>query len=167
MKTAPKIWVELSLFLAVALLLQNARLLFPLLPAPANQFLIGGLLHLVMALSIFRTKSPWAAAVGVLLPISAFLSGYLLVAAMIPVIAAGNVVYILLVGRWQKSALIFLVPVLKALLLFTGAQGVIYFLSLPPPLAGMLSFMMSWPQIVTGTAGILAARSLSARLPAR
>ncbi|MFC2468664.1 MAG: hypothetical protein ACFNWY_00540 [Negativicutes bacterium] len=72
-----------------------------------------------------------------------------------------------LVGRWQKSALIFLVPVLKALLLFTGAQGVIYFLSLPPPLAGMLSFMMSWPQIVTGTAGILAARSLSARLPAR
>ena len=167
MKTAPKIWVELSLFLAVALLLQNARLLFPLLPAPANQFLIGSLLHLVMALSIFRTKSPWAAAVGVLLPISAFLSGYLLVAAMIPVIAAGNVVYILLVGRWQKSSLIFLVPVLKALLLFTGAQGVIYFLSLPPPLAGMLSFMMSWPQIVTGTAGILAARSLSARLPAR
>lgn len=167
MKTAPKIWVELSLFLAVALLLQNARLLFPLLPAPANQFLIGGLLHRVMALSIFRTKSPWAAAVGVLLPISAFLSGYLLVAAMIPVIAAGNVVYILLVGRWQKSSLIFLVPVLKALLLFTGAQGVIYFLSLPPPLAGMLSFMMSWPQIVTGTAGILAARSLSARLPAR
>ena len=167
MKTAPKIWVELSLFLAVALLLQNARLLFPLLPAPANQFLIGSLLHLVMALSIFLTKSPWAAAVGVLLPISAFLSGYLLVAAMIPVIAAGNVVYILLVGRWQKSALIFLVPVLKALLLFTGAQGVIYFLSLPPPLAGMLSFMMSWPQIVTGTAGILAARSLSARLPAR
>ena len=167
MKTAPKIWVELSLFLAVALLLQNARLLFPLLPAPANQFLIGGLLHLVMALSIFRTKSPWAAAVGVLLPISAFLSGYLLVAAMIPVIAAGNVVYILLVGRWQKSSLIFLVPVLKALLLFTGAQGVIYFLSLPPPLAGMLSLMMSWPQIVTGTAGILAARSLSARLPAR
>ena len=167
MKTAPKIWVELSLFLAVALLLQNARLLFPLLPAPANQFLIGGLLHLVMALSIFRTKSPWAAAVGVLLPISAFLSGYLLVAAMIPVIAAGNVVYILLVGRWQKSALIFLVPVLKALLLFTGAQGVIYFLNLPPPLAGMLSFMMSWPQIVTGTAGILAARSLSTRLPAR
>ena len=167
MKTAPKIWVELSLFLAVALLLQNARLLFPLLPAPANQFLIGSLLHLVMALSIFRTKSPWAAAVGILLPISAFLSGYLLVAAMIPVIAAGNVVYILLVGRWQKSALIFLVPVLKALLLFTGAQGVIYFLSLPPPLAGMLSFMMSWPQIVTGTAGILAARSLSARLPAR
>jgi len=167
MKTAPKIWVELSLFLAVALLLQNARLLFPLLPAPANQFLIGSLLHLVMALSIFRTESPWAAAVGVLLPISAFLSGYLLVAAMIPVIAAGNVVYILLVGRWQKSALIFLVPVLKALFLFTGAQGVIYFLSLPPPLAGMLSFMMSWPQIVTGTAGILAARSLSARLPAR
>ena len=163
MKTAPKIWVELSLFLAVALLLQNARLLFPLLPAPANQFLIGSLLHLVMALSIFRTKSPWAAAVGVLLPIFAFLSGYLLVAAMIP----GNVVYILLVGRWQKSALIFLVPVLKALLLFTGAQGVIYFLNLPPPLAGMLSFMMSWPQIVTGTAGILAARSLSARLPAR
>lgn len=167
MKTAPKIWVELSLFLAIALLLQNARLLFPLLPAPANQFLIGSLLHLVMALSIFRTKSPWAAAVGVLLPISAFLSGYLLVAAMIPVIAAGNVVYILLVGRWQKSALIFLVPVLKALLLFTGAQGVIYFLSLPPPLAGMLSFMMSWPQIVTGTAGILAARSLSARLSTR
>ena len=167
MKTAPKIWIELSLFLAVALLLQNARLLFPLLPAPANQFLIGSLLHLVMALSIFRTESPWAAAVGVLLPISAFLSGYLLVAAMIPVIAAGNVVYILLVGRWQKSALIFLVPVLKALLLFTGAQGVIYFLSLPPPLAGMLSFMMSWPQIVTGTAGILAARALSARLPAR
>ena len=167
MKTAPKIWVELSLFLAIALLLQNARLLFPLLPAPANQFLIGSLLHLVMALSIFRTKSPWAAAVGILLPISAFLSGYLLVAAMIPVIAAGNVVYILLVGRWQKSALIFLVPVLKALLLFTGAQGVIYFLNLPPPLAGMLSLMMSWPQIVTGTAGILAARSLSARLPAR
>ena len=36
--------------------------------------------------------------------------------------------------------------------------------ALPPKAAAMLGFMMGWPQLVTGLAGILLARLLVARL---
>ena len=88
---------ELAMFLALAFLLQSLRLLMPMIPGPVNMFLIGSLLNMVMALAIWRTRTRWAAIIGVLLPIGAFFQGQLPVAPMIPVVAAGNAFFTLAV----------------------------------------------------------------------
>ena len=156
---------ELAMFLALAFLLQSLRLLMPMIPGPVNMFLIGSLLNMIMALAIWRTRTRWAAIIGVLLPIGAFFQGQLPVAPMIPVVAAGNAFFTLAVFALGPRRRAFFAPFLKAAVLFTGTQLVLRMLDLPAPMANVLTFMMSWPQIVTGCLGIFLGRALLKRLP--
>ena len=55
-------------------------------------------------------------------------------------------------------------PIFKALLLFLGAKAVISMLELPDSAANVITLMMSWPQIITGTMGIIAAKKLLPRI---
>lgn len=154
-----KVWIKLAMFLAVAFVFQSIRLVMPMIPGPVNMFLIGSLLNTVMVLSIWCTGgSPWAAVIGILLPLGAFMQGQLPVVLMIPVVALGNAVYILLSGRWQQSRLLYLSPFVKALILYAGTLSVLHIIDLPAPVSGMILLMMSWPQIVTGTIGLLLAK---------
>lgn len=158
-------WSELAMFLAIAFLLQSLRLLIPMIPGPVNLFFIGSLLNMVMALAIWRTQTRWAAVIGLLLPIGAFFQGQLPIALMIPVVAIGNTVFTLATGTLGSDRRAYLAPFLKAAVLFVGTQLVLRIFDLPVPMAKMLTFMMSWPQIVTGCLGILLAQILLLRLP--
>ena len=44
-----------------------------------------------------------------------------------------------------------------------GTRLVLHLLAVPAPLAAVLGFMMSWPQLVTGVLGLLLARLLARR----
>ena len=158
-------WSELAMFLAIAFLLQSLRLLIPMIPGPVNLFFIGSLLNMVMALAIWRTQTRWAAVIGLLLPIGAFFQGQLPIALMMPVVAIGNAVFTLATGTLGSDRRAYLAPFLKAAVLFVGTQLVLRIFDLPVPMAKMLTFMMSWPQIVTGCLGILLAQILLLRLP--
>ena len=153
-----RVWIKLAMFLAVALVFQSIRLIMPMIPGPVNMFLIGSLLNTVMVLSIWCTNSRWAGIIGVLLPLGAFMQGQLPV--MIPVVALGNAVYILLSGRWQQSRLLYLSPFVKALILYAGTLSVLHIIDLPAPVSGMILLMMSWPQIVTGAIGLFLANKV-------
>ena len=153
-----RVWIKLAMFLAVALVFQSIRLIMPMIPGPVNMFLIGSLLNTVMVLSIWCTNSRWAGIIGILLPLGAFMQGQLPVVLMIPVVALGNAVYILLVGKFKRSKLVYASPLVKAVLLYGGTWLVVNTIGLPPPVSGMILFMMSWPQIVTGTIGLLLAK---------
>ena len=155
-----KVWIKLAMFLAVALVFQSIRLIMPMIPGPVNMFLIGSLLNTVMVLSIWCTDSPWAAVIGILLPLGAFMQGQLPVVLMIPVVALGNAVYILLVGKFKRSKLVYASPLVKAVLLYGGTWLVVNTIGLPPPVSGMILFMMSWPQIVTGAIGLFLANKV-------
>ena len=109
-----KVWIKLAMFLAVALVFQSIRLIMPMIPGPVNMFLIGSLLNTVMVLSIWCTNSRWAGIIGILLPLGAFMQGQLPVVLMIPVVALGNAVYILLVGKFKRSKLVYASPLVKA-----------------------------------------------------
>ena len=148
------------MFLAIAFLLQGLRLLIPMIPGPVNLFFIGSLLNMVMALAIWRTQTRWAAVIGLLLPIGAFFQGQRPIALMIPVVAIG-----IATGTLGSDRRAYLAPFLKAAVLFVGTQLVLRIFDLPVPMAKMLTFMMSWPQIVTGCLGILLAQILLLRLP--
>lgn len=158
-----KIWVYLAFFLALALVIQSIRLVIPL-PGPVNMFFIGSLLNAVMALAAYETASNRATVIGAVLPLGAYLQGQLPIVVMIPVVACGNMAYILWVRRFGKSPLVWAGPIVKAALLYGGTLLAISLIALPQALAGVLSFMMSWPQIVTGTLGLILARLVRARL---
>lgn len=153
-----KVWIKLAMFLAIALLFQSIRLMIPMIPGTVNMFLIGSLLNTVMVLSIWCTGSRWAASIGVLLPLGAFMQGQLPVVLMIPVVAIGNAVYILLSGKWQASRLVYFTSFVKASILYAGTLLAVDIMDLPAPVSGMMLFMMSWPQVVTGTIGLLVAK---------
>lgn len=155
-----KVWIKLAMFLAVALVFQSIRLIMPMIPGPVNMFLIGSLLNTVMVLSIWCTDSPWAAVIGILLPLGAFMQGQLPVVLMIPVVALGNAVYILLVGKFKRSKLVYASPLVKAVLLYGGTWLVVNTIGLPAPVSDMILFMMSWPQIVTGAIGLFLANKV-------
>ena len=148
-----RVWIKLAMFLAVALVFQSIRLIMPMIPGPVNMFLIGSLLNTVMVLSIWCTNSRWTGIIGIILPLGAFMQGQLPVVLMIPV-----AVYILLSGRWQQSRLLYLSPFAKALILYAGTLSVLHIIDLPAPVSGMILLMMSWPQIITGTIGLLLAK---------
>ena len=155
-----KVWIKLAMFLAVAFVFQSIRLIMPMIPGPVNMFLIGSLLNTVMVLSIWCTGSPWAAVIGILLPLGAFMQGQLPVVLMIPVVALGNAVYILLAGKFQQSKLVYISPLVKAVLLYGGTWLVVNTIGLPASVSGMILFMMSWPQIVTGAIGLFLANKV-------
>lgn len=155
-----KVWIKLAMFLAVAFVFQSIRLIMPMIPGPVNMFLIGSLLNTVMVLSIWCTGSPWAAVIGILLPLGAFMQGQLPVVLMIPVVGLGNAVYILLAGKFKQSKLVYVSPLVKAVLLYGGTWLVVHTIGLPTPVSGMILFMMSWPQIVTGAIGLFLANKV-------
>ena len=155
-----KVWIKLAMFLAVAFVFQSIRLIMPMIPGPVNMFLIGSLLNTVMVLSIWCTGSTWAAVIGILLPLGAFMQGQLPVVLMIPVVALGNAVYILLAGEFKQSKLVYASPLVKAVLLYGGTWLVVHTIGLPAPVSSMILFMMSWPQIVTGAIGLFLANKV-------
>lgn len=155
-----KVWIKLAMFLAVAFVFQSIRLIMPMIPGPVNMFLIGILLNTVMVLSIWCTGSHWAAVIGILLPLGAFMQGQLPVVLMIPVVALGNAVYILLAWKFKQSKLVYASPLIKAVLLYGGTWLVAHTIGLPAPVSGMILFMMSWPQIVTGAIGLFLANKV-------
>ena len=159
-----KVWVRLACFLALALVLQSIRLVIPL-PGPVNMFFIGSLLNAVMILSVWQTRSFKACMIGLILPVGAFLQGQLPLVLMIPVIALGNVCYMAWAQFFRRSrSIIFAGPVLKTGILYGGTQVVLLSVALPAAVGQMLSFMMSWPQVVTGCAGIILASLVRRRL---
>ncbi len=159
-----KVWVRLACFLALALVMQSIRLVVPL-PGPVNMFFIGSLLNAVMILSIWQTGSCRACIIGLILPVGAFLQGQLPLVLMIPVIALGNICYMVWAHVFRRSrTAVFAGPVLKAGILYGGTQVVLLSVALPAAAGQTLSFMMSWPQVVTGCAGIVLAGLVRRRL---
>ncbi len=88
------------------------------------------------------------------------MQGQLPVVLMIPVVALGNAVYILMAGKFKQSKLVYVSPLVKAVLLYVGTWLVVNTIGMPAPVSGMILFMMSWPQIVTGAIGLFLANKV-------
>ncbi|MGN0941920.1 MAG: hypothetical protein ACI4OA_09475 [Selenomonadaceae bacterium] len=153
-----------ALFLALAIIAQSARLIFPFIPGPVNQFVIGTVVNMVCVMAMVVTQSAWTAAMGVVLPCVAFVTGALPIAPMALVVGLGNVIYMLISYRLWPRAWVYAAPLVKAATLYAGTRLVISMLDLPESVATALSLMMSWPQVVTGAAGIFFAGKLLKRI---
>ncbi len=157
-------WILPALFLALALIVQSLRFFIPMIPGPVSMFLIGSLENAIMICSIWYSKSLWAVLIGILLPIGAFLQGQLAILPMLPVVALGNVCLILGAWAFPKRVLLYLVPFLKAAVLYGGTYTIVQFLALPGHVVKIMLFIMSWPQVITGLIGIILAKSITWRI---
>lgn len=168
------VWIaRTAVLLAIAVLFQSLRLLIPVLaaipvgPITLDQLLIGTLVNLTLCIAAGMTGFWSGAVIGVLTPTIAFFEGALKFPLMIPFVAVGNIVIVLIfwlfarklafkgspyvgavIGAIFKTAVLWLAVAFAAVPLL-GVKG---------PAAQAIVFMFSWPQAITGAAGgILAA----------
>lgn len=153
-----------ALLFALALMFQGIRLIMPLPPGIA-MFLIGSLVNATLLLAVRRAGTISAVMMGALLPFVAFMQGQLPVVQMIPVVAAGNIAMVVYFRYLGGPRAVWLLPLLKAAVLYGGCVFVLRMFAIPPVIASAILFAMGWPQLVTATLGILLALRIDERLP--
>lgn len=151
--------------MALTVIMQSLRLVLPM-PPVVSTFIIGTLVNMMLIITSRISGFKAAALLTILLPLLAYMQGQLLLPLLIPVVIAGNMLYVVLLR--QKRVFVFnylLLPAVKALLMYLGAYIVLSFLQLENSvLAKNILFGMSVPQFVTGLLGVLAAERILVKL---
>lgn len=154
------------MLIALALALQAVRLVLPL-PQPVSTFVIGSLVHMMLVLTWRLSGLVTALLLALLLPLTAYLQGQVLLPLLIPVIWAGNVLFVVLLQLFSANhrLALFLPPLAKAVIMGVAAWCVVNIVALPnPALRKTIMFVMSVPQLVTAFIGIWLARQVFLRI---
>lgn len=154
-----------ALLLAVTLLLQGLRLVIPV-PPQISLFFIGSLVNACLVIAVLRTDLKAGSVIAVAAPVFAYLEGMLPLSFFIPVVAVGNLVYVVFIWALQQYGLrkLYIAAFLKAIVLFGGFSLLFALVQVPPKITHMILFAMSWPQIVTGIIGLVVGYAVSQRL---
>lgn len=161
-----RIIARTALLLALTLLFQSLRLLIPL-PPFFSTWIIGSLVNACLLVALETTGFFPAAVIAVAAPVVAYLQQMLPLPVFVPPVALANLLYIwlfrtgLVWGRWQGIALSALG---KTIFLYAAFAWLLSFIQIGPRLAAGLLFVMSWPQLVTTTAGGVLAAMVVKRL---
>lgn len=151
--------------MALTVIMQSLRLVLPM-PPVVSTFIIGTLVNMMLIITSRISGFKAAALLTILLPLLAYMQGQLLLPLLIPVVIAGNLLYVVLLR--QKRAFVFnylFPPAVKALLMYLGAYIVLSFLQLENSvLVKNILFGMSVPQFVTGLFGVVAAERILVKL---
>lgn len=155
-----------ALLAALAVLLQSLRLFLPL-PLTLSTFIIGTLVHMMLALACCAAGLRAALLLSLLLPLTAYLQGQLALPFLLPVVMLGNALFCWLyvrgeaaADRWENrlaagAALCLLPPLAKACCMYAAAWLALATAGVEQaPLRNMVLFGMSVPQFVTGVAGV-------------
>ena len=155
-----------ALLVALALALQSLRLVLPM-PQLLSTFIIGTLVHMMLVLTLQLGGLKTALLLALLLPLTAYVQGQVLLPFLIPVIWLGNFIFVLLVRQFKgrRKLSLLMPPLAKACVMLLAAWAALSFLALPnPALRKTVMFAMSVPQLLTAVAGILLAEQVKKRL---
>lgn len=160
-----QILVRSALLLAMAIMIQSIRLIIPL-PTMVSIFIIGTGVNCILALLVWSSSVSFAVGACFLLPLIAFLQGQGGgIVFFIPLIGIGNTLYILLAKKFADSKFLFILPAaVKTSFIFVCLMMTFKVLGLEGKIVEIYSFLMGWPQLVTGSLGILLARTIKFRL---
>lgn len=153
--------------MALALISQSLRLIIPL-PNMVSMFLIGSLVGLCMLVATMRYGLVSGLVIAWATPVIAFMQSMLPFAPFVPLVAIGNSVFVVLghllrnQAVWLQAALC---SVAKCVVLYCSFALLFVGFAVPYPIERAILFMMSWPQIVTGTLAVIGARFLMNHLP--
>lgn len=160
-----KIMVRGALLIALSLVLQSIRIILPL-PALLSTFIIGSLVHMMLVVTHHKSNTRAAMLLCCMLPLTAYIHGQLLLPILIPVVAVGNLLFLLLYSRLQERSLVYVIPpAAKAAVMVTAAYLALQIMGIHHPvLVKTVLFGMSVPQVVTGIVGIALAKAILKRL---
>lgn len=151
-----------ALLVALALVLQSLRLVVPM-PPLASAFIIGTLVHLMLVMTLKINGIATACLLGLLLPMTAYLQGQLLLPFLIPIVWIGNLLFVILVGFLanNKNLELIIPGLIKAIVMGLSAFLVVNFITiLSPVVQNTLMFAMSVPQFITAVLGVFLANRL-------
>ena len=154
-----------ALLIALSLVLQSIRIILPL-PALLSTFIIGSLVHMMLVVTHHKSNTRAAMLLCCMLPLTAYMQGQLLLPILIPVVAVGNLLFLLLYSRLQERSLVYVIPpAAKATVMVTAAYLALQIMGIHNPvLVKTVLFGMSVPQVVTGIVGIALAKAILKRL---
>ena len=129
----------------------------------AGQLVTGSCVNLILAVAAALCSLPWALAVALISPVFAFLLGIgTPLIQIVPAIALGNAVYVLLLrwlgGRFTfrggKVIALIAAAVVKFLTLWGTVAGLLLpMMALPDAKVAALTATFSWPQLLTALLG--------------
>lgn len=157
-----KFLVRGALLIALAVILQSLRLVLPL-PQFLSTFFIGTLVHMMLVLTWQYAGLVPTMLLSLILPMTAYLEGQLLLAFLIPIVCLGNLLFVLSLRFFiqRKFFSLFIPPLAKAAVMLLAAWSVANFMQLEDPVTRKTIFIaMSIPQFITGFAGIILARQM-------
>ncbi|MDF2633839.1 MAG: hypothetical protein K0R78_713 [Pelosinus sp.] len=155
-----------ALLLALALLFQSIRLLFPI-PPLASTFLIGSLMNACFLLAAGIVGMGPTLMIVFLVPIVAYFQQVLPLPIFIIPVALGNAIFIgiFLMGRhWKYWVNIVVAAASKAIFMYIAFSWLLNLLEIHVKIATGLLFIMSWPQFITGIIGGALAGIIKKRL---
>ena len=156
-----------GLLLAVALLAQSLRLMFPFIPNQISVFLIGSITSATFVLATWRYGWKNGLVIAWVAPVVAHLQGMLPLPPFIFITGLGTTTYIL-VAHWlqhkPKLLLIIVASLVKAGVLFGGYSLFFSLFQLPSKIVNAMLFVSSWPQLVTSSLGIILALLIMKRV---
>ena len=153
-----------ALLLAIALVVQQLRLIIPL-PVILMTLIIGTVVNCVLVLCRWTTSKAITVAVSFALPFVAAAQGHIL-PPVIPVIFMGNTLYALLSGQKDKSLyhLIIVAPAVKAFCMGAGLWLVLTITNMPPALRLHMVKAFIPIQWATGITGLVLAAGIEKRI---
>jgi len=155
--------VQGALLIAIAVILQALRLIIPF-PLPFSTFIIGTLVHMMLALTAQINGLRTALLLSCVLPIFAYAQGQLLLPVLIPIVILGNMLFVFFVRQFYQGWRLIIPPLAKsfAMGLATKLALALFSFKAGAAMHGSL-FAMTIPQLITGILGILLAQKLKKR----
>jgi uncharacterized membrane protein len=160
MAKARAIWItQTGIFLAILIVAQAVTRVF------GTQFVTGSINNMLFVLAVMLCGLSSAMVLGVVSPVLATVLGIGPLWPFIPVIIAGNIIFVLLwhfvafrheePGKARQIAALVTAALVKFGVLYLGIVHLVVpvIMGLPEPQASTVSALFSWPQIVTAVIG--------------
>ena len=163
METKEKMLVRGAMLLAIGLLAQQLRLILPL-PRFVTTLIIGTLVNAALVIAARHAGLFVSTVIAILLPLVAFFQGQLLLAFLIPVVAFGNIVLVVLCNRWWSTPIFAIAPIAKTFTLYALATLVLMTFDFPENIMRGVLVGMGWPQLITAVLGVILAIIVDKRL---
>lgn len=155
-----------AMLLAIALMVQSLRLIFPI-PPQVSMFVIGTIVSATYVLATWRYSWKAGLVIAWITPIVAYAQGMLPIAPLVIVTGLGTTVYVLLVHWLRDKAkwlMIGVAAISRMVVLYCGALALLYLWNITGPKAMTLLLVFSWPQLITSSLGIMIALVIMRRM---
>ncbi|MGI6704343.1 MAG: ECF transporter S component [Clostridia bacterium] len=150
-----KFLTRTALILALTVGFQSLRPYISL-PPPMSNYIIGSLVNASLAAASVLVGAWSGLLVSILAPVVALMQQHIVFPWLVPIIAGGNALYVLILAWWyrrNKPLAIVLASAAKFLFLYYLVMAAVNILVVPQPAAGALSLMFGWSQLITAMAG--------------